>query len=86
MMIFSLHAQEQMTARGIGKPNVLAVIIDGRKSATEDNHIARYELEGLVALVDEYRGVVVTTFHDRSGAKVKKPCTRHRRKRPIKWY
>jgi hypothetical protein len=85
-MIISNHAQRQMAIRGIGKPNVLAVLISGRNSTTEEEHITRHELEGLVVIMDNTTDTVVTAFHDRSGVKPKKPCTRHRTKKRTKWY
>lgn len=85
-MILSKHAEQKMAIRGIGKPNVLAVLISGRNSATEEAHITRHELEGLVVLMDNNTNTVITTFHDRSGVKEKKVCTRHRTKKRNKWY
>lgn len=62
-MIISTHASHQMTARGIGRSNILAVLIDGREILTGKPGIVRRELEGLVVVLDEVRGVVVTAFH-----------------------
>ena len=85
-MILSNHAQRQMAIRVIGKPNVLAVLISGRNSTTEEAHITRHELEGLVVLMDNTTDTVITAFHDRSGAKAKKVCSLHRAKKRAKWY
>ena len=85
-MILSKHADHKMAIRGIGKPNVLAVLISGRNSTTEEAHITRHELEGLVVLMDNNTKTVITTFYDRTCAKEKRPCTRTRAKKRTKWY
>ena len=76
-MTFSRHAKDQMTMRGIGKPNVFAVLIHGNRFETRDPNIVRYVLEDLHVLVDEFNDTVVTTFHHRSPNCV----SRHRRKK-----
>lgn len=74
-MILTEHAENQMTLRGISKASILAVLIHGRKIATDLPHIVRHELEGLFVVEDTRNGAIVTTFHD-DGLK---------RKRKRKW-
>lgn len=62
-MKISKHAAEQMARRGIGKPNVLAVLIHGEEVPTADPEIMKHSLEGLVVVMDYRRDIVVTTYH-----------------------
>lgn len=62
-MKISKHAAEQMDKRGIGKPNILAVLIHGQEAPTADPEIMKHSLEGLVVIMDYRRDIVVTTYH-----------------------
>lgn len=62
-MKISKHAAEQMARRGIGTPNVLAVLIHGEEAPTNDPELMKHSLEGLVVVMDYRRDVVVTTYH-----------------------
>lgn len=62
-MRITRHAESQMTRRGIGRPNILAVMIHGRETMTPKQHVMRRELEGLVVVYDDVYDVVITAFH-----------------------
>jgi hypothetical protein len=77
-MKISKHAADQMTRRGIGTPNILAVLFHGVKESTKDPWVVRHTLEGLVVVMDCQRNVVVTTFHQydkRPGVQVRSRST-----------
>jgi len=64
-LIFTHHAEEQMTDRAIGKPNVLGVLQAGERLERSDGSY-RYTLGGITVVVKKQGSalVVITAWHE----------------------
>ncbi len=62
-MEITKHADERMTKRGIGKPNILATILHGNKYFDTKKKTIKHQLEDLIVITN-YNNSVITVYFD----------------------
>ena len=60
-MIITKHAEERITKNGIGKPNILAIILHGNKYFNTKK-TTKHKLEDLVVITGKNNSIITVYF------------------------